>query len=340
MSAIPPSSPPSYSSAKNLMTIVHLLHASPLGLSVDEIESRLSISHRTFLRYLAILEETLFDDEGQPLVEQFRYSGGSRIRFRRKPVGIQGQAYQLMSLFMAMELMGYLEGTVFHQGATEVIQHFSKVVQHSHSHQSALLMKDFQKKFVHVSDAPKEYKSQGPILERLVEALVLQRWVQVEYQALNKPAKSHRLAPLSLLLFRRGLYLIGRSDLNKPEITLAVERIQALSMDKQGFAYPEDYEPRSRFEHQFGLMGGDHLEQVTLRFDAGLKPLLASRLWHPSQRFEEVEQGLLMHLEVFLTEELIAFILGFGPQLVVLKPIDLRQTIHDRLQSALNHYNA
>jgi proteasome accessory factor B len=336
----PPGTSPSYGSARNLTQLIHLLHISPLGIGLEELLERLGITERTWLRYLHMLGDTLLDEEGEPLVEVVRYTGGRRVRFRRKPVVIQGQAYQLMSLFMAMELMSYLEGTVFHRGALEVLEHFGRSVSRSHGLQTNLMMKDFQRKFLHVSDAPKSYGQQAAILERLVEALILQRWISLEYRAPNKPAKVHRLAPLSLLLFRRGLYLLGRRHLAEGEATFAVERIREVSLEKEGFSYPADYEPRSRFQEQFGLIGGQSPQLVRLCFDPQLEELVRARLWHPSQEFSTTPAGLEMRLKVGISEELIAFLLSFGPQLKVLEPKELKHEVIERLRRALAEYES
>src|SRR5690606_14366295 len=113
---------------------------------------------------------------------------------------------------------------------------------------------DFHKKFFHWTEAPKDYTSHNSIIEKLVKALVLQRKITLIYQGPGRPEKSHTVAPLSLLMYKRALYLIGRKDADpedggKPrDLTFAVERVREVGVSSEGFSYPSEYEPERRFQ--------------------------------------------------------------------------------------------
>ena len=344
MTEIPPSSKPTYGSATRMAQIVHWLHQAPMGLSFRDLRERLRVSERTLTRYLTTLRETLVDHDGEPLIELQRTGQGSRLRFRRKRFKMEGTAYELMSLYLALDLMNFLDGTMFRQGTQEVLERLQEALLRGHGHQTNLVLKDFNKKFYHWTEAPKDYSAHNTILEQLVKALILQHNISMRYQVPGKPEKSHTLSPLSLLMFKRALYLVGRKggeDGETPtrDLTFAVERIQAITVLEEGFSYPPEYEPQKRFQSSFGLVAEAKPEWVVLSFDPLVAANVESRRWHPSQKMSREPNGrLILEMNTEIGVELMSWILSYGAFVEVREPKQLVDQIVERLQRALQVY--
>lgn len=341
MSEIPPSGPPTYGSAMRIAEIVDRLHRSPLGVSFPEIRERLGISDRTLSRYVQTLSQAWVDDQGEPLVTVERAEGLSWLRFRRKPLKLQGTAMELMSLFLALDVMRFLQGTVFRRGTEEVLDRLQALLDHSQAHQARLVLKDFRRKFLHWTEAPKDYRDQGAVIGSLVDALVFQKRVVLEYQAPGKPCREHRLAPLTLLMYKRALYLVGRkTEMDETsQLTFAVERIRWVHVQGPGFAYPEDYDPAQRFQHGFGLVQTGKPEQVALLFHAQVAANVASRNWHPSQVVNHRQEGTVeLRFFIEIGDEFLAWVLSYGHLVRVLQPSHLVDTIKQRLENAFRQY--
>ncbi len=336
MSEFPPSFAPTYGSASRTIQIVHWLHQSPLGVSLDELRDRLNVSDRTIARYVQVLKEALIGDDGQPLVEVIRTEGASRLRFRRRELPLDGSALELLSLFLALDLMAFLEGTLFRDGARDVMQRFHELMRRTGNHKAALLMKDFDRKFHHWSEAPKDYRQMNRQLELIIDGLIRQHHLEIQYQAPQRDAKSHLIEPLTLLMYKRGLYLIGRKvGQQARDLTFAVERIRAVKVCEEGFSYPSNYDPAQRFQHHFGLVGGE-AEDLVLWFNAQVAENVVSRTWHPSQEMERLRDGsALLSMHVAVNEELISWMLSYGSYLSVISPKKLRDTVEDRHRQAL-----
>jgi len=345
MTDTPPSSKPTYGSATRMAQIVHWLHQAPMGLSFKDLRERLRVSERTLTRYLTTLRETLIDNDGEPLLEMNRTGQGGRLRFRRKRFKMEGTAYELMSLYLALDLMNFLDGTMFRQGTQEVLERLQEALLRGHGHQTNLVLKDFNKKFYHWTEAPKDYSAHNTTLEQLVKALILQRNITMRYQVPGKPEKSHDISPLSLLMFKRALYLVGRKDSddeNTPsrDLTFAVERIQSITVLEEGFAYPPEYEPQKRFQSSFGLVAEAKPELVVLAFDPLVAANVASRRWHPTQKISRDKDGrLILEMQTEIGVELMSWILSYGAFVEVREPQHLVEKIAERLQRALQVYN-
>lgn len=343
MSDTPPGSKPNYGSAIRVAQIVHWLHENPYGLSLQELRNRLGISERTLARYIQTLKESFFDEEGEPLVEVVRGASQGRLRFKRKGLDLEGSAYELMSLYMGLDMMSFLSGTFIQEDAQTALDRMQTQVQRQHGNQTALLMKDFHKKFVNHTETPKDYSDANAVLDRLVKALVLQREVVVLYRRRDGGEKRHQLKPLSLLMYKRGLYLIGRKQRDngeEVELTLALEGIQNLSiLEDKAFAYPMDYEPSKRFNRNFGLVQVGDPERVVLRFQKNVASNLAGRKIHTSQEMIHLDDGgLELTMELAVSDELVGWILSWAHFCQVLEPKSLRDRVRERLELSLSNY--
>lgn len=350
MSETPPSSKPSYGSASRMAQIIHWLHHSPLGIPLKDIVERLRISERTLARYLSTMKETLLDSDAEPLVETTRGSQGTVLRFRRKRFDMEGTAYELMSLYLALDLMNFLDGTMFHAGTQIVLERLEEALLASHGksvaqgHQANLMLKDFNKKFYHWAEAPKDYSGHNKILETIVQSLILQRTVTMRYASPGKPAKTHEIEPLSLLMFKRALYLVGRKKTDNEEhpyqeLTFAVERIRKITLEDESFAYPPEYEPQHRFQSSFGLVAETTPVPIVLAFDSLVAANVESRLWHHSQHtYREDDDTLVLEMTTEIGVELMSWILSYGAFVKVRAPQKLADMIVSRLEAALDSY--
>jgi len=343
MSEQPPSGKPNYGSALRMAQMMHWLHQFPYGLSYRELTRRLGVSERTLHRYIQNLKENFFDEDGEPLIETVRSDETGRLRFKRKRVDMKGAAYELMSLYLALDLMAFLDGTFLHEGAQEVIDRLQQTLLKERGNETMLMLKDFHKKFFHWTEAYRDYSAHNELLAKLVKALVLQRKVEMVYQSPGKPEKTHLLEPLSMLMYKRALYLVGRKRVegeSKPrQLTFAVERVKSVRLTDDGFFYPSDYHPEQRFASSFGLVTGKEPVEVRLWFDPVVAENVSSRRWHPSQRQRQLEGGALeLTLEVEPNAELISWIMGYGRFARVLAPDDLREDVVGQLRRALAAY--
>ena len=341
MSEVPPSGKPSYGSAVRMAQIMHWLHGSPIGISFQELVERLDISERTLTRYITTLRESFFDDNGESLVEVLRTERGGRLRFRRKGMVVEGNAYELMSLYLALDLMAFLEGTFLMDEAQEALERMQERMRRHH--QTALIFKDFRKKFFHWTEAPKDYKAHNQILDHLVKSLVLQKQIELVYQSPGKSPKQHLVFPLSLLMYKRALYLIARrpakGSRETRDLTFAVERIHEIRVSEDGFFYPQDYDPHKRFQNSFGLIQESEIERVVLNFDPIVAANVASRRWHRSQECQlETNGSLQVTFELYPGQEFLAWLMSYGPYVKVKEPPSLKETVRTNLIQALSQY--
>jgi proteasome accessory factor B len=309
---------PTYGAATRLARLVLGLQARPHGWSFTAVQEALGISERTLLRYLRACREELVDAEGRPLIETTGHAPHRHVHLRGQGELAESTVYQVLFFYFALSVFQFLDGTVIKEGVA-----------------------DLWERFLH-SLPLKDYSGCDETLDTVVRGLVDQRRLRIDYGGLLGAGKAHVFDPYTLLMYRGGLYLLGRSDRGRQVIALAIERIRAVALLPDRFPYPspQAYSPEKHTEGIFGLIGGPSVDDVELLIhNDETHAYLASRRLHRSQRFAQRRDGrYLLRMRVRGLDELTYWILGFGPHLEVRRPGALRAAVGELLAAAAARY--
>jgi proteasome accessory factor B len=307
----------------------------PHGWSFAAIGDELGISERTLLRYVAACRRELVDAEERPLIEAISRGGRRLLRLADAAQRPDSTIFQVLSFYFALAVFQFLDGTVIKDGIDDLWERFTRTVPAAHRSRLA----DFQKKFFVVPYAVKDYRAFDDQLDVIVQCLVYQHKLRIDYAGLLGDGKMHDFAPYTLLMYRGGLYLLGLSHRGKKIVTLAVERIRRAERLAERFEYPKRYSPREHTEGIFGIIEGPETKVELLIMNAETEAYLAARRIHPTQRFQHRRDGtVVLSMTVRGTEELRNWILGFGPYIQVLRPGRLRDEVAKTVQAMAELY--
>jgi proteasome accessory factor B len=155
----------------------------------------------------------------------------------------------------------------------------------------------------------------------------------------EEAGRVHTFDPYTLVVYRGGLYLIGRSDRHDKVIYLAVERIHSVELEAEHFEYPARYSPRGHHRGVFGIIEGDETRVELLLMDPETAALLRARRLGLAERFQPRSDGTtLLTMRVRGIDELANWVLGFGPHVKVLRPAALRERVVRDLRAASELY--
>jgi proteasome accessory factor B len=295
----------------------------------------LGISQRTLLRYLATCREELVDRDGRPVIETFRRGPQRMLRLAAEAPVAESTAYQVLFFYFALSVFQFLDGTVIKEGVTDLWERFVRAVPGAEQAR----LDEFRRKFYAVPQAMKSYRAFDEHLDTIVFCLVNNRRMRVDYAGLLGGGKVHEFEPYTLMMYRGGLYLLGRSHRGRKVVTLAVERMRSVRRLDATFRYPADYSPQKHSEGIFGLIEGPETPVELLIQDAATAAYLASRRIHPTQQLRTLGDGRrVLSMTVRGTDELKYWILGFGPHVEVLRPAPLRAEVGRLLSDAARPY--
>jgi predicted DNA-binding transcriptional regulator YafY len=179
------------------------------------------------------------------------------------------------------------------------------------------------------------------MFHQLRQALAQHRSVRIRYLGSSDAEPiCTRLNPYQLLFSRRAWYVIGRSSLHRATRTFHVGRIQHLEVLDDVFQVPRGFSLRRYLRNAWHLIperGPDY--DVVLRFRPNVARTVAEVQWHPTQQMRWNQDG---SLDFFVTVsglwEISWWVLGYGDQVEVLRPEELRELIVRRAQSMLALY--
>ena len=118
-------------------------------------------------------------------------------------------------------------------------------------------------------------------------------------------------------------------------ITLAVERVQAIEVGEETFDVPTDQSVQTRLEESFGITHEEPMD-VEVRFTARQAPYIRERVWHPTQRIEELDDGrVVLRFRAGGFYEIKSWVLSFGAAAEVLAPKELRAGVREEMEQAL-----
>ena len=188
-----------------------------------------------------------------------------------------------------------------------------------------------------------QYKQQPGILSPILDAILKQRQIELLYRDVFGPACEavwRKVTPLHLLFYRTNWYLLA--VYNNEWRTFSLARLEAVKTLPDMAKRVSLKAIQERIASAFGIFITDQnhpVVPVKLRFVPDLARFVRSMLPHPGQEFCDQADGCLeVSFPSTLNRELIAEILGFGDQVEVLEPKELRKEIMVILGKTANLY--
>ncbi len=303
------------------------------GLTAAEVAELGGVSLKTAYRDLEHLEAS-----GFPIYTEKGGEGGQRWKFidsYRFGVPAPFTLTELLSLQMSEDLFRVLEGTAFHDSIQSLL---AKVRAALPPRTLALL--DRLRATFRVSAGPcKDYECFREIIERVNQAVVNRRRVEMAYQPLAREEVTRRTVdPYGIRYADGTIYLVGMCHLRGGLRIFVLDRIRELTLTESTFTPAEDFDLDTYFRHSFKVMQED-LYTVEVRISAEWARWVGEKTWHQSQQTLGNPDGSLdLAFRVAGLGEIQQWIMSMGPNARVLSPESLKTMVCDGLRQALAQY--
>jgi len=276
------------------------------------------------------------DSAGRPKIEIVGQGGRRTVRLASRVSPRESTVFQVAAVRLASALLRLAGGTVLEQLLTDACQRLESVARPA----DQPLLAGLKRKFYAIPYAEKQYRDLDDTIDRILRALVEERRLRIDYGGTSGAGRVHTFDPYTLVVYRGGLYLIGRSDRHEKLIYLAVERIRSVELTTERFDYPARYSPRRHHRGVFGIIEGDETHVALLLMDPETAALLRARRLNLAERFQPRNDGTtLLTMRVRGIDELANWVLGFGPHVKVLRPAALRERVARDLRTAARLYD-
>lgn len=314
--------------------VLHALESSRHGASIDGLADELAVTTRTIRRDLAALQEA-----GFPLYDERDDDG--RVRWRLDGAVLKGleagfTLAELCALYLSRNLLEAVAGTPFQRDLTNAFARLEKML--------SPRMRQFLDRLPSVLVAKPGPRAAGSesspdIVGRLLEGTLHFRVATMRYHSVSSArVKDYLIHPYRLVFAQGGLYLLAYVPEYKDIRTFAVDRIKAVSLEKQSFT-PKERIGTEVFANSLGVNTGEP-ERVEIEFEPRVAPFVRARVWHPSQQVRDENNGrIVLSLDVCHDWALRNWILGWGPFARVVSPAALAGEIQADLNAAAARYN-
>src|SRR5437868_11951615 len=262
-----------------------------------------------------------------PLVRE-RRKGRLHVRIDRSKIAGGKERVPIATLIagcVGASLAKLFEGTSYEKGMQDLVHWLSRDALHPER------LQDCRRQFVFlVRGGEKALPEKEELLEEVVDALQRRRGLRIRYRGFDGARRTVRIEPLSLAVYDHQLYVIGRPRGGSTH-PYRFSRIEAAETAGGTFQYPDkdSYDPERVFADSFGIAVDEKypVTRIEVSLAARWSAFVQSHRWHRSQ--ESFVRGGRIHvrLRVRLCPEVVAWILGFGPDVRVVAPRALQRHI-------------
>ena len=298
--------------AARLLKLTHLLYRNRAGLTAQQLARECGVSVRTAYRDLDTLEQT-----GVPLTE------------------LEGDRFAIIAGHFLPPVHFNLEEAVALVLAARLLARYSDdhnplVVQALGKLASSLpaAMADH----IHATIEGLTLKPDNPNFEAVFAAVTRgwgeRRKVRIWHRSGTSPnVHEYRFSPYFVEPSAVGYatHAIGHSTWWDDVRTFKLERIQAAELTDEPYEIPEDFDPVRLLDSAWGIMFGETVEEVRLRFDKEVTRRVKESRWHRHEQVEDLpDGGCEYRVPVAHPLEMVWWIRSWGPAVEVLAPASLR----------------
>lgn len=328
--------------SERLSRLQDILHrVGPAGSTARQLAAQFGdadVVLRTIQRDLQYLRELLEDEP---------WFDGSLLGPPRGPYSLPAGVYpyapiqlslhEARALLFGMRLLVHNTGGRDHDALT-VLQKLAASFPGSVAQQAELLRELFDSRA-----ATREDRDHLRILHDVTDAWARSQTVELRYVAPGKNPRTIKFDPYLLTPggANAATYLTGFSHLHNEVRTLVLSRIVRVTRTTQRFTPPELAELAARMERSFGgVILGDEEHRVILDFSPAAAVRAAESHPVPGRTVEQTANGgLRMEMTLPSLLDFLPWVLGWGPDVRVVEPPELRERVIESLKRASANYD-
>lgn len=178
------------------------------------------------------------------------------------------------------------------------------------------------------------------LYEKVAEAIRVRRTARITYRNARGEEKTYRFDPYILIARDPHLYLVGanhnsRAAGHDPVHELRLDQIVGFRLLRDRFPRPH-FDVRAYCRGRFRWFPGEGMPvRVRVRFSPQKAGFIRRMRHHPTQTLtEEPDGSVVWEVRVPLCEDLVHWIVSYGPHATVIEPEELRRRVVEWAQGA------
>lgn len=181
-----------------------------------------------------------------------------------------------------------------------------------------------------------QHKTLGFFIQT-VRAIQARHTMEIDYRSAYRDEYQWRtITPVSFYNAGKTHYLIAIHRDTPKMFTL--ERIRNFRFTGQKSTIKEIPTLAELFRYSWGSFTGGKLTKVVLLFKDNVESYMAEKFWVEDQKLRQTDDGLEVTMQVKISNEFVAWVMGWGNTVTVKEPKELMNTVLDKARSIVSHY--
>jgi len=178
------------------------------------------------------------------------------------------------------------------------------------------------------------------IFENCSRALAERRKLKISYLSRSRDELTTRtVSPQHIVCYRDNWYLDAWCHSRNGLRIFSLDRIRQSTVLKEKAKTISNKKLNQHYADAYGIFAGPANAKAVLRFSPNVAKWVSSERWHPEQEGEYLDDGTYeLKFPYGHDRELVMDILRYGPDVEVISPKKLRQTVRKSLREALKKY--
>ena len=238
---------------------------------------------------------------------------------------------ELQALCLGQELFSPFEGTHFGDAIEQVYKKISRIYQKNVNVENEKIQRLENAFLIHTGPI-RRYDSKKEIIKKLFDAILEQTEIELRYPFDDNLTGAILLVqPHKLIIYKESFYLLGihKGKSSSGFRTYLIDRIIDVTVTDRKFKPKNTSNYEKDLDDSFGILVYGEKKTVRILFDNGIAKYLQERVWHPSQKFKQLRNGLQMEMDILVNEEVAAWLKGFGAAVKKVEPKELRKMVQD-----------
>ena len=176
------------------------------------------------------------------------------------------------------------------------------------------------------------------IFDVLAKATAARKQLRFDYRkpGQHKP-ESRTVDPYHLANINGEWFLFAFDHARKDIRTFVPARISEVQSTGKTFPRPAKFSLEKRLHDSFGVVSGEGVFDVVIRFDAFAAGYIREKRWHPSQELRELKGGgAELRMKLSSLAEVQRWVLSWGGHAKVISPKELAVSVREAAQQLLS----
>jgi predicted DNA-binding transcriptional regulator YafY len=147
------------------------------------------------------------------------------------------------------------------------------------------------------------------------------------------------ISPQQLVHYRDNWYVDAWCHKREKLLSFSVDAITRCDILEEAAKEMDQKEVQKQMQTGYGIFSGQDVKWAKLKFSAERARWVQNEEWHPEQKGTvNSDQSYTLELPYSGERELIADILGFGPEVVVMGPASLKDKVFETVKNMMSVY--